>query len=163
MLNHWTVRACLLAGISVVATGAFAGSVAAQDCALYCYPCLGVYHEGKFGNESGHYDAACSASGECGTDGCGPQLVGDAGPAAELILASLDVTDAGRVSQVVAEYGGRLLLDAESRLVVVRGTACDPDQLAAVQFVSEDILRALAEAGVGTFGDFLAAEEHAWR
>lgn len=121
-------------------------AVAAQDCGLDCEPRGWFGAEGQNWYPQGGYDMDCDHfTSHCTL--CGPNVTtgspSDFVSADEVVRLLLE----GRqrvVARTLDAFEDRLLVDPDRRLLVVRGSACAPESVEAVLFLTADLNRALA-------------------
>lgn len=133
-------------------------AIAAQDCGMYCGPCLESAHEGYQHDADSSYDMACTLAGECDECEKGGQatLVADAPPSARAIMNAVSTTTPQRVGAIVEQYRDYLLLHPSRRLLAIRGTSsCDQDVIVAVVYLTAELTEALDRSGVRGLDAFL--------
>jgi hypothetical protein len=113
--------------------------------------------EGKIYDPNGPYNMGCYTTGG-GCVGCEVPSVNDDFISATDIARVVEAASAAQVAAVVEAYGDRLLLNVRRSLLVVRGTACDPNALVAFVFVSQAKSKAYERLGVPSLQQFFALE-----
>jgi hypothetical protein len=127
------------------------------DCGDQCDDCGLFNSEGREYNPFGQYNMACNGTGTMCND-C-PLALNDQDMAAtDLAALVLEANSADAVGLVVA-YGERLLLEPARGIVVVQGSTCDPEALAAITSVNVGMASSLANAGMRSLDVFLAGAQ----
>lgn len=153
-----TCRAICLAALSLMMGVAAPERVEAQgvDCGSYCGPCLVLYWEGRTNNSQGHYNMNCTMSGECNQTGCPiVELASEVPVAAEAIFEEIDGLPDSEIAGAIQRYQDRILIQVSRNLLLIRGTACNPDVITAVKFVTPTVTKALQAGGAVSLERFL--------
>lgn len=127
--------------------------IAAQDgCVDDCRvsSCGHEYWEGFDGGCTAchaDYDGSSCAKGECPACNIAPQRV--TAVAVHEISAALQDASPLAVAEVVEEYGTRLLLNPERRMIIIKG-GCDGEALVSLVYVPEAAIREFMRLDVPT-------------
>lgn len=117
----------------------------AQDCGTTCHSCGLIGYEGRNYSQDGRYNMTCPSASIPYCVACPEvELVADGLPSATVIADELRGASAADIRTVADRYRDRLVVNEERGLLVIRGTSCDPEAIAAVLFLKRTKLSAIA-------------------
>lgn len=125
------------------------GAQPPPDCGNTCQSCGTEGYEGRGFAIGGMFKMDC-LSFVLWCTYCGDART-NAGANSEALLSALKHGEMSELRDIVAANSQRLSLVAGRRMVVLRGTKCDPSAIAAVVFVDAEQARRLSVAGVKPF------------